>query len=104
MGVAAMSATVTVACKTPNGIMIYGTPVRGFMYDKSEPPPDYIVGGYALTPGIDQDLWNRWLANNQDSDIVQRDLIFAGPDEAQVRAKARSKAPPRQLGTIIQGR
>ena len=96
-----MAGMVTVACKVPNGIFIQGIPVHGYAYDKSEPPPQNIVGGYALTSGVDADAWAKWLHENADSDLVRKELIFADADERQVRAKARSKGGLRQLQTKV---
>lgn len=109
-------ATVTVGCKLPNGIYlrkfrmvkrteaVLGGGVRE--YEIAEPdgeaikidgyaapfgmsPQAPVAGGYALTYGVDEDLWNAWLEANKDSDMVRNNLIFAAGrvDHAQGRAK-----------------
>jgi hypothetical protein len=101
-----MSGTVTVACKTPNGILIGdGIHINGFAYERSQPPPHDIVGGYGITNGVDADIWNKWLASNAESHIVKRELIFADESPIVVRMKARSMGPPLTITeTIVPGR
>lgn len=49
-------------------------------------------GGYALTDGCPKDLWDNWLDNNVDSDLVRNGLIFAGEDRASVVAECQKRA------------
>lgn len=98
--------TVVVGCKLPNGIILQlstfesttepvmggghrdiqvgrkvGTKyvVRGPRVPFGEIPKFLMVGGYALTSGIPEDFWQRWLEQNKDSDIVRRELVVAYP-------------------------
>jgi hypothetical protein len=48
-----------------------------------------VVGGYALTRGVDKDLWERWLADNLKSPMVTKGLIFAHEDHDRVADQAR---------------
>jgi hypothetical protein len=97
-------AKVTVACKLPAGIVIRpyrwitrnenvmgggsrevreavtaGAPVviRGYASKQNEAPRGPIVGGYALTFGVDKEIWDQWLEANRDSDMVRNELVFA---------------------------
>lgn len=107
--------TVTVACKLPAGLRlrvfemvdvshpIFGGGVkivkearqvsddvfvRGTSAPAGQNLPYAVVGGYALTHGIDRDFFERWLEQNRDSDVVRNGLIFAadGRDHAEGRA------------------
>lgn len=99
-------AKVTVACKLPNGLILRlfrmedrseavmggGTraikaavQVGGHVVIKgAEAPfgvvPKFpIVGGYALTHGVDAEFMEKWLADNADLDVVRNNLIFVSP-------------------------
>ena len=116
--------TVTVACKTPNGLILRvfdmvpeyeqvmgggnrevkvarqtGDPVvlNGNTVDpartsRGEYPEHQIVGGYALTPGVSRDFWERWLAENKSHPAVLNGLVFAHGTEAAARDQARDGA------------
>lgn len=98
------TATVTVALKHPNGIVLEAfdphethEPVMGggtrkvtiykangqrFVLNGNrtkfgEAPKCPIIGDYALTQGVPVDLWNRWLEQHKDSPLVMNNLIFA---------------------------
>jgi hypothetical protein len=95
---------VTVACKMPNGIILRGfdwntedVPVfgggvkqqkvarpngtqaliNGARFPFGEAPAYAIVGGYALTPNVDAELWDLWFEQNKNSDLVKNKQIFA---------------------------
>lgn len=97
------TATVTVACKIPSGMLcrlhekrrisevtLAGTRsvdqyfatgkefvVHGPAHAQNEGPRHLTVAGYALTRGIRKDLWDAWYEQNLELDAVQRNLIFA---------------------------
>jgi len=48
-----------------------------------------IIGGYALTHGVDADLWDAWFAANKDTDMVRNGMIFAHAKTSEVEAAAR---------------
>ncbi len=100
----ARTGTVIVGCKTPNGIIMQlstaeksSEPVmggghrevtvgrkvgvkyeiRGTSVPFGTVPKFIMAGGYALTSGIPEDFWEKWLEQNRDADIVQRELIVA---------------------------
>jgi hypothetical protein len=59
-------------------------PARAFGEDYSAP----VYGGYALTPHVPHEIWDRWLADNKDSAMVKNNLIFALPKFDSARDKA----------------
>lgn len=96
--------TVTVACKIPMGLVLRvfdmvperepvmgggfrevtrarefpkRAVINGFSYPQNAAPACAIVGGYALTPDVDRELWEKWLEQNKESDMVVNGLIFA---------------------------
>lgn len=112
-------ATVTVACKIPQGMLCrihekrkitevsLGGPrtveqyfatdhqfvVNGPAHGQIEGPRHLTVAGYALTYGVPKDLWDAWYEQNLQLDAVQRNLIFAydSPDMAKDAAKEHRK-------------
>lgn len=113
-----MSGTVTVACKMPNGLILQNyrmteqpVPVMGGgmrmekIAQKTGPavkingpatpvgmaPRAPMVGGYALTHNVDADVWEQWLANNLESDLVKNKIIFAHEKKADTSAQAREQ-------------
>lgn len=110
-------AKVVVACKLPHGVVLrgfkmeeYDEPVLGgglrsvkraveigervVVFGNAVPfgqsPKTRIVAGYALTDGVDRDVWVAWLADNKNSDMVKNVLIFACDDIASAEARART--------------
>jgi hypothetical protein len=124
---------VTVACKHPPGIIIRAfewkeepVPVFGggvkiekvarptgdqvVIHGPASPfgvlPQVAVVGGYALTPDVDQEIWEIWLEQNKNSDLVKKHQIhaYAQPDKAAGWAKehgsVRSGLEGINLGTV----
>lgn len=110
-----MGAAVDVCCKLPNGLHLavfrmedHVEPVMGGgvrTVQRAVPEgrvtvrgtgrrldDPRIVGGYAVTRGVDADLWARWMAQNKDSDIVRNGLIFADEKPAMATGKAKEQA------------
>lgn len=115
-------ATVTVACKVQNGVVLQlcqkaayteDTPagprervrydkvgkritVRGPSYPMVAPPGFHgrpqVVGGYALTPGIDADFFEEWMRQNKLNPIVANHMIFAHGSRSDAVSEAREKA------------
>lgn len=110
--------TVTVACKLPHGLALRlydmvetNQPVMGggmkvvkqaqqlpgeFMINgnahaQNAGPACQITGGYALTPGVPKDFWDRWLEANKGSDMVRNNLIFAHEQTSSADGEAREK-------------
>lgn len=115
-------AKVTVACKLPNGLMLQadrmipsrelvmgggsrevmvaekvGLPIQvhGTATSFGEMPKCRVVGGYALTPGVDKELWDQWLKSNENSAMVKNHLIFAYESMDDVEGQAKEQAEVR---------
>ncbi len=97
------TATVTVACKLPNGVvlrvfeMITGveqTPmgqvkipqsrqvgksiaINGVGLPRGMIRDEPLVAGYALTYNVPKDFWDLWIEQNKHADVVLNGLIFA---------------------------
>ncbi len=88
--------TVTVACRVPNGLNIGGHIVTGSAQCNGN-----THGGYAYTYNFPADVWDAWHKDNEQSHMVQNDVIFADVDHL-VRAKIRNMIGPRRHG-VYQG-
>lgn len=112
------SGTVTVGCKHPNGLHLrtfvmreieeqqQGGNVRktkraemaevftiaGPSRPHNRDTTKQIHDGYALTPGVPAALWNTWLEQNKDSDLVKNGIIFAHGATNDARSEATEKA------------
>ena len=107
--------TVTVACKLPNGLHLQlyqeaerdepvlgggvktvkffmkkgdRVTVKGFAYEAGKTPLNAVAGGAGLTPGVDEDFWKAWLAQNKDSPLVRSGAIYASTKEDTVNKMA----------------
>lgn len=79
------STTVTVACKLPNGLEIEH---RGHTVVLAGANSSTAVGGYGLTPNVDADWFEDWMAGNLDHPAVKNNIIFANtPAQAADEAK-----------------
>ena len=110
--------TVTVACKLPNGLILRvfdmvdrdepvmgggmrkvkvaqerpaQVTIKGNAHPQNAAPRAPIIGGFALTQGVDKEFWDLWLAQNKDSDVVRNRLIFAHENTAKTEDAARAK-------------
>jgi hypothetical protein len=45
---------------------------------------DLLPGGYAITEGCPKAIWDTWLEQNKQSDLVKNGIIFAFPDRNSV--------------------
>jgi len=115
-----MAGTVTVACKLPHGLWLEltepvehpeATPgsekrtitmhrrtgkrvrINGNAVAVGQAPRHPIVGGFALTHGVDADFWAAWLKQNTLNSLVTAGLLFAHekPEHAQKRAGEHAK-------------
>jgi hypothetical protein len=115
------SATVTVACKLPAGLILRGfrkmvkqevvmgggvrdvpefVPtgeqfvIKGYSVPQGDlpAPPVALAGSFALTHNVPRKLWDEWLEANEDSDLVKRGLIFASGDERSARDQIKDHA------------
>jgi len=112
-----MSETVTVACKLPHGLMLEIVDPAVFVdVDpkvgvQARPPGERIhikgcarpvgvplsedapqvVGGYALTPGVPAQFWERWMEQNKNAPFVTSNLIFAHRKAGDAVAESKEK-------------
>ena len=107
-----MPGVVTIGCKLPSGIHLcifamepaFEPVLGGGMRETKRAVPvgrvtirgtgrasddPRVVGGYALTPNVDADVWAKWLADNKDADLVKKGLIFAHAKHDSAEAIAR---------------
>lgn len=114
--------TVTVACKLPHGLVIRDfKPTQTFenvmgggqrevvVYRPVGPqirlkgpvvPRQFIravevIGGYAITEGIDGKVFANWLDANKDAPYIVNKLVYGHEDGARVRAWAKEHASVR---------
>jgi 2,3-bisphosphoglycerate-independent phosphoglycerate mutase len=97
-----MPGTVTVGCKLPNGLHLdlkneagarigERVTLRGFSVPYGMPALS-IVGGYALTPNVDADYFEKWMKANENSDLVKKGFIFAHVKMGDASAQAKEMA------------
>jgi hypothetical protein len=112
---ASAGAKVTVACKLPTGLtlnvctmrteqeLVMGGGLRdvqrativgqihlaGAGKKPNEAPKAPMAHGYALTYGVDKELFDRWLEDNKDSAYVRNKLVFAFEGASDVEACAK---------------
>jgi len=108
-----MTATVSVACKLPHGLVlrlfdIVDAVESNALGDvraikRAEPRPEVVTikgylekqrpdqpmaargSSYAVTHGVDKDFFEKWLVQNKDHDAVKNKLIFASEKQDTVR-------------------
>ena len=110
--------TVTVCCKTPNGVVIQASEayttqepvmgggyreikafkrvgpqvkINGFARAVGVDAAHPIIGGYGLTHGVSKALWENWVHANRDSDLVKNNLIFAHERQESAAGDAADK-------------
>ena len=108
--------TVTIACKLPHGLRLRlhewaevqepvlggGTRiekrarptgqevvVKGVAHEASKSPDAPMAFGYALTHGVDADFWEKWVAQNKGSTVLEGGMTFAHAKPADAEAHAR---------------
>lgn len=113
---------VTVACKLPHGLVLRlaqpnkvsepvmgggtrevtqyratGEPVTvyGIAHPQNAAPIPMIVGGFALTPNVSGEFWNKWLEQNKEHAAVTFGLIFAYASMEDASAAAMDNADKR---------
>lgn len=71
--------TVNVTCGLVNGLQINASQIhKGFMGQETRVPlGDIVVLKQGENPGIDKELYDAWLADNQQLSVVQAGLITA---------------------------
>jgi hypothetical protein len=91
------AATVFVAAKLPNGIVIEGVRVLGTAADRlpGQLVSPGLVGGFKITPGIPAEKWERWAAANAAAPMVTNHLVLADADLETLKRRAREHASTR---------
>ena len=114
----AAAESVTIACKLPHGLMLRifkmhdtneavmgggsravkvahaiekTVTIAGFSHPQNAAPKGPMVEGFALTPNVDKEFWDIWIAQNAESDMVKNGLIFAHVKPADTNAESRDK-------------
>jgi hypothetical protein len=70
--------------------------INGTAYPRGQPPEGFrdrptMIGGYALTFGVDRAWWEKWADQNKDAPFVANGLVFAVKDRADVMARAKGE-------------
>ena len=85
------TATVTVGCKLPHGLMLditeHGKEGRRFRVKGSNAAG--IIGGFGITPGVPKDLWDAWHKQHEQLEFVRKGLIFAYEKSTDTSARAK---------------
>lgn len=68
--------------------------IRGTAYPRGEAPDDFpekprMVLGYALTPNIPREFWDRWVKQHAKAPYVMSGMIYAFESTQDITAKAR---------------
>jgi hypothetical protein len=80
-----------VACKVPNGMLISGAGRQVTLLGPNKVQVQDRAGGYAITEGVDGELWAAWLKANADSDAVRNNIVFAEEDLNVLKGRAWSR-------------
>lgn len=83
--------TVKVWRYTGSRFVVRGPVVNVGAYKHVGELPEGIVGGFKLNPGCPREVWETWLKQNQDSDLVRNGLIFAHSDYNYASDSARER-------------
>ena len=90
-----------VACKVPNGLQIRGAGKECVLLGPNKAPllPEpnpaklrELFGGYAVTAGVDDDLWAAWFKASADQEVVKNKLVFAEENLEVLKARAFGRA------------
>jgi hypothetical protein len=90
---ATTGATVTIACKLPNGLNlghIHGDEKPHVILRGSNHP--LAIGGYGLTHGISKDAWEKWKTQHAFLPALQNGLIFEHDKPGSARSMAAEMA------------
>lgn len=65
--------------------------IKGCAYERDKPVPFDVVGGAALTHGVDSDFAERWFKQNQGNPIVIQGLVEAHASSTMAKGAMREK-------------
>ena len=66
--------------------------INGCAMDRGSPSDKQLVGGFALTPGVDKAFWDEWVAQHQGFPPLEKGEIFAYERISSVTGEAKDKA------------
>lgn len=66
--------------------------INGVATRFGELPSCRIIGGYALTPNISAEFWEKWLSENAESDLIRNGIVFAYEKPEDVKDCAKDGA------------
>lgn len=84
-----MTETVTVGCKYPTGVLLQ---VGSTTFQVKGSNSSEIFGGHGITDDVPKDLWDAWLLNHKNHDLVTKGYIFAHEQRKEVKAQAKDKS------------
>lgn len=80
--------TVTIGCKYPTGVLLQ---VGSTTFPINGSNSSEIYGGHGITDDVPKSLWDAWLAENKNHDLVTKGFIFAHEKRSSVKAEAKEK-------------
>ena len=83
-----MSETVVVGCKYPTGVLIQ---VGNTTHKINGSNSSEIFGGHGITDDVPKALWDAWVVENKNHDLVRNGFIFANEQRKEVKAEAKEK-------------
>ena len=83
------AATVTVGCKLPNGFVLE---VGNQSVVLNGSNSSALIGGHGITHGVDAQLWQAWLEQHAERDMVKNGFVFAHEKSRDAKAEAQEKA------------
>jgi hypothetical protein len=69
--------------------VIWGTAHPNGQLPAGMPPRPRMIAGYALTDGVDKELWDAWAKENADSALIKNRLVFAFEKLDSVQGRCR---------------
>lgn len=63
--------------------------IKGCAYDRGAPVRKEIIGGAALTHGVDREFAEQWFTQNQGNPIVMKGLVWAANTKADAASQAK---------------
>ena len=79
------TATVTVACKIPNGLHL---DLDGRRITLNGSSSSQIAGGFGLSEDVDKAFFDEWVKRYRDSPAVTGGIVFAYENAADTKARA----------------
>lgn len=79
---------VVVGCKLPNGFVMQVGDVSHLIKGFNS---SAIIGGHGITDDVPSELWEAWLKENKDRDLVKNGFVFAHSNKKDVKAEAAEK-------------